>query len=184
VLSSEWRRAQRAATSISLLMIDADSFKAYNDAHGHQAGDAALVSIAQCIGDGTRRGPTSAFATAARSSRCCCRAETIQGAFGIAEEIRASVLSLRVQQQGRPDLCPTISIGVAAMVPQAGLAPGDLIKSADLALYEAKRSDATGRSPLPPWCARVASRPERRSRAARCLTRRQPGAPSARRPAG
>ena len=66
--------------------------------------------------------------------------ETGQGAFGIAEEIRASVLSLRIQQQGRPDICPTISVGVASMVPQVGLTPSDLIKSADLALYEAKRS--------------------------------------------
>jgi diguanylate cyclase (GGDEF)-like protein len=66
--------------------------------------------------------------------------ETIEGAFRIAEEIRASVLSLRIQQQGRPDICPTISVGVAAMIPQVGLTPSDLIKSADLALYEAKRS--------------------------------------------
>jgi diguanylate cyclase (GGDEF)-like protein len=140
VLSIEWRRAQRAATSISLLMIDADSFKAYNDAHGHQAGDAALVSIAQCIGDGTQRASDLGVRYGGEEFAVLLPGETIQGAFGIAEEIRASVLSLRVQQQGRPDLCPTISIGVAAMVPQAGLAPGDLIKSADLALYEAKHS--------------------------------------------
>jgi diguanylate cyclase (GGDEF)-like protein len=58
----------------------------------------------------------------------------------IAEEIRASVLSLRAQQQGRPDMSPTVSVGVAAMTPQAGLAPHDLIRSADLALYEAKHA--------------------------------------------
>jgi diguanylate cyclase (GGDEF)-like protein len=64
--------------------------------------------------------------------------ETVEGAFRIAEEIRSSVLSLRAQQQGRSDMSPTVSVGVAAMTPQAGLAPHDLIRSADLALYEAK----------------------------------------------
>jgi diguanylate cyclase (GGDEF)-like protein len=48
-------------------------------------------------------------------------------------------LSLRAQQQGRPDVSPTVSVGVASMTPQPGLAPQDLIRSADLALYEAKR---------------------------------------------
>ena len=48
------------------------------------------------------------------------------------------MLSLRAQQQGRLDMSPTVSVGVAAMTPQAGLAPHDLIRSADLALYEAK----------------------------------------------
>src|SRR5258708_39560760 len=54
-LSSEWRRSQRSAGPVGRLMIDADSFKAFNDAHGHQAGDAALASIAECIANGAKR---------------------------------------------------------------------------------------------------------------------------------
>ena len=127
-------------TPVSLLMIDADSFKAYNDAHGHQAGDAALASIAQCIAGGTRRASDLGVRYGGEEFAVLLPGETGQGAFRIAEEIRASVLSLRAQQQGRPDICPTISVGVASMIPQPGLAPSDLIKSADLALYEAKRS--------------------------------------------
>ena len=57
-----------------------------------------------------------------------------------AESIRASVLALRAQQQGRPDSTPTVSIGAASMIPRAGLEPRDLIKAADAALYNAKRS--------------------------------------------
>ena len=66
-------------------------------------------------------------------------AETLEGAVQVAETIRSSILSLRAQQDGRPDIAPTISIGAACVVPRAGLAPHDLIKSADVALYEAKR---------------------------------------------
>jgi diguanylate cyclase (GGDEF)-like protein len=126
VLFSEWRRAQRTTTPVSPLMIDADSFKAYNDAHGHQAGDAALASIAQCIESGTRRASDLGVRYGGEEFAVLLPGETLQGAFRIAEEIRASVLSLRAQQQGRPDICPTISVGVASMIPQVGLAPGDL----------------------------------------------------------
>ena len=64
---------------------------------------------------------------------------TLEGALAVAEEIRASVSALRAQQQGRPDATPTISAGIATMIPTPGLTPQDLVKSADLALYEAKR---------------------------------------------
>lgn len=140
VLSSEWRRSQRAAGPLALLMIDADSFKAYNDAHGHQAGDAALASIAECIANGARRASDLSARYGGEEFAVLLPGESTESACRIAEEIRASVLSLRDQQHGRPDICPTISIGVASMVPQAGLAPQDLIKSADLALYEAKHA--------------------------------------------
>ncbi|SDN62448.1 sensor domain-containing diguanylate cyclase [Afipia sp. GAS231] len=140
VLSSEWRRSQRSAGPLALLMIDADGFKAYNDAHGHQAGDAALASIAECIANGAKRASDLSARYGGEEFAVLLPGESTEGACRIAEEIRASVLSLRSQQQGRPDICPTISIGVASMVPQVGLAPSDLIKSADLALYEAKHA--------------------------------------------
>jgi hypothetical protein len=98
------------------------------------------LSIAQCIAGGTRRASDLGVRYGGEEFAVLLPGETGQGAFLIAEEIRASVLSLRVQQQGRPDICPTISVGVAVMIPQVGLTPGELIKSADLALYEAKRS--------------------------------------------
>lgn len=139
VFANEWPRAQRTRTPVALLMIDADDFKAYNDAHGHQAGDAALASIAACIAAGARRASDLCARYGGEEFAVLLPGETIEGAMRIAEEIRASVLSLRAQQQGRADITPTVSVGVAAMTPQAGLAPHDLIRSADMALYEAKR---------------------------------------------
>jgi diguanylate cyclase (GGDEF)-like protein len=139
VIATEWQRSQRTKTPIALLMIDADHFKAYNDAHGHQAGDAALGSIAACIASGARRATDFCARYGGEEFAVLLPGETIEGALLMAEEIRASVLSLRAQQQGRPDISPTVSVGVASMTPRPGLAQQDLIRSADLALYEAKR---------------------------------------------
>jgi diguanylate cyclase (GGDEF)-like protein len=138
-IASEWQRSQRSKTPVALLMIDADHFKAYNDAHGHQAGDAALGSIAACIASSARRATDFCARYGGEEFTVLLPGETVEGALRIAEEIRTSVLSLRAQQQGRPDVSPTVSVGVASMTPQPGLAPQDLIRSADLALYEAKR---------------------------------------------
>ncbi|WMT71952.1 diguanylate cyclase [Bradyrhizobium sp. Ash2021] len=150
VFAREWLRAQRARTAIALLMIDADNFKAYNDAHGHQAGDTALGSIAACIAGSARRASDLCARYGGEEFAVLLPGETVEGAFRIAEEIRASVLSLRAQQQGRLDVSPTVSVGVAAMTPQAGLAPHDLIRSADLALYEAKHAGRDRSIAAPP----------------------------------
>jgi diguanylate cyclase (GGDEF)-like protein len=138
-LESEWLRAKRQKSPISLIMIDADGFKAYNDQHGHQAGDAALASIAQCIANGPRHGSDITARYGGEEFAVLLPNHTVEGAAAVAEEIRASILSLRAQQLGRPDATPTISAGVASMIPLPGLSPADLVKSADLALYEAKR---------------------------------------------
>ena len=98
-----------------------------------------MGSIAACIASGAKRASDLCARYGGEEFAVLLPGETVEGAFRIAEEIRASVLSLRAQQQGRPDMAPTVSVGVAAMTPQAGLAPHDLIRSADLALYEAKR---------------------------------------------
>jgi diguanylate cyclase (GGDEF)-like protein len=65
--------------------------------------------------------------------------ESTEGALKIADRIQANVLSLRAAQQNRPDVTPTVSVGAASIVPNAGLNPGDLIRIADAALYGAKR---------------------------------------------
>ena len=139
LLENEWRRVQRTRTSIALLMIDADNFKAFNDKHGHQAGDAALAALAQCIAGGATRAADLAARYGGEEFSVLLPGESIEGALLVAEKIRATVLTLRDQQQGRPDMSPTISVGVAAMIPQAGLSTRDLVKSADAALYKAKQ---------------------------------------------
>jgi diguanylate cyclase (GGDEF)-like protein len=135
----EWRRSHRAQTPIALVMIDADHFKIFNDKHGHQAGDAALMALATCIDGGAMRATDLAARYGGEEFAVLLPGETVEGALLVAEKIRATVLSMRARQQGRSDMSPTISVGVASMIPQVGSSLRDLIKSADVALYKAKQ---------------------------------------------
>jgi diguanylate cyclase (GGDEF)-like protein len=135
----EWNRAKRAQHPLSLLLIDADAFKAYNDTHGHQAGDRALVAIAACIGRELRRSGDLGARYGGEEFAVVLPDTSIEGAYAVAEAIRANVLALRTELADREDRTPTISVGVASAVPDTLFAPSDLIEAADAALYEAKR---------------------------------------------
>jgi diguanylate cyclase (GGDEF)-like protein len=135
----EWNRAKRAQHSLSLLLIDADAFKAYNDAHGHQAGDRALTAIAACIGRELRRAGDLGARYGGEEFAVVLPDTSIEGAYAVAEAIRANVLALREELADREDKTPTISVGVASAVPDTLFTPSDLIEAADAALYEAKR---------------------------------------------
>jgi diguanylate cyclase (GGDEF)-like protein len=139
VIEHEWLRSKRAQTPMALLMIDVDWFKTYNDEHGHQAGDQALKAIAGCIGTAARRPADLSARYGGEEFVVVLPGESTEGALKIANRIHANVLSLRAAQQKRPIMTPTVSVGVASMVPNAGLNPGDLVRAADAALYSAKR---------------------------------------------
>jgi diguanylate cyclase (GGDEF)-like protein len=140
MLDLEWRRAMRTQSPIAVLMIDADSFKEYNDRFGHPAGDAALAAIAHCIQSNTKRASDIAARYGGEEFSVLLPDTSLDGAVTIAERIRASVLLLRADQQGRPDSTPTVSIGAASLVPRQGLEPRDVVKAADAALYLAKNN--------------------------------------------
>jgi diguanylate cyclase (GGDEF)-like protein len=139
VIEREWQRSKRAQSPIALLMIDVDWFKAYNDKYGHQAGDKVLKAIAACIGDAARRPADLSVRYGGEEFAVLLPGESTEGALKVAQRIHANVQSLRGAQHNRPDVTPTISVGVASMVPNAGLNLDDLIRSADAALYGAKR---------------------------------------------
>lgn len=138
VMASEWLRSRRAQMPIALLMIDVDCFKPYNDEHGHQAGDRALAEIAGCIAKSASRPADLCARYGGEEFAVLLPGESAEGAFEIAERIRNKVLSLRESQIGQADLVPTVSVGVASMVPYGRINPCDLIRAADAALYDAK----------------------------------------------
>lgn len=136
-LDAEWRRALRTQSPVTLLMIDADKFKAYNDQFGHLAGDTALVAIARCIEGNARRGPDISARYGGEEFAVLLPETSVADAFNIAEKIRTSVLELPTHQNWP---FPTVSIGVASIIPSQGSQASHLVSAADIALYEAKNA--------------------------------------------
>jgi diguanylate cyclase (GGDEF)-like protein len=143
VLEREWRRARRARSVFSLLFVDVDRFKAYNDTYGHQAGDDALAAVARCIGDNIRRPVDSAARYGGEEFVVLLPDTPEPGAARIAERIRAAIDELALEHVGSEHGHVTASIGLASWTPERDEEADSMIKAADQALYRAK---ATGRN--------------------------------------
>ena len=138
VFEEELRHAKERVSYLSVIMLDIDNFKNYNDTWGHQKGDDALVKISKIVMDSSRRidfvcrygGEEFAVILPATSKR---------EAIVIAERIRSNIQQYQFTgEQGHPPQKITVSIGVASF-PEDGNNKAELIRSADEALYTAKR---------------------------------------------
>ncbi|MCK6405427.1 MAG: diguanylate cyclase [Rhodocyclaceae bacterium] len=141
VLLQEWRRCLRERKPMSLLMLDVDDFKAYNDEYGHQAGDDVLIRIA-ALCEGSMKRPTDTVARYGGEEFAVILAQTdADGALSVATEIAQHIRDLAIPHR-RATAVPivTVSIGVATLVPETQVGPNALIGSADRALYAAKRA--------------------------------------------
>nr|WP_311529690.1 sensor domain-containing diguanylate cyclase [uncultured Ralstonia sp.] len=143
ILDQEWRRAKRTRGVLSLLFVDIDWFKLYNDTYGHQAGDDALAAVAKCIGDNIRRPTDSAARYGGEEFIVVLPDTSPEGAASIAEKIRAAISNLAIEHRGSEYGRVTASIGAAAWTPEQDVDVSAVIRAADEALYDAK---ATGRN--------------------------------------
>lgn len=134
-MQAEWRRALRNSTRMSLMMIDVDNFKRYNDAYGHLAGDEVLKQVAGVIQGGALRAADLAARFGGEEFVVVLLDTELEGAGAVAER-----LVQRVRELGIPhgDGRVTISAGVASLVPGEASSPDDIINAADLALFRAK----------------------------------------------
>ena len=138
-LASEWRRAVRAPAPFSIILLDIDCFKLYNDTYGHLEGDVCLKAVAKTVGRSVRRtGDVTAryggeeFAVLLPMTAAC-------DAARIAEIIRSGVESLAIGHAASPaGSAVTVSVGVGTTIPSLEVAPETLLKLADEALYQAK----------------------------------------------
>ncbi len=140
ILDTEWKRAIRDATPISLLMIDADHFKSFNDRYGHVAGDDCLRGIAAALSAKPLRQHDLVARYGGEEFAAILPGAPAAAAEELAEQMRLSVLESCVTHEGNPTGCVTVSIGCASLVPAKGMSPAELIASADRALYLAKES--------------------------------------------
>ena len=147
-LPDEWTRAQREGTPLSLLLIDVDQFKKFNDHYGHQAGDRCLWSIAQAIAGQARRPTDLAARYGGEEFVVLLPGTDAEGCEAVGERIRQALHDLAIAHPlNTPSRRVTISIGGATGWPSADSAaePASLLTAADRALYAAK---ANGRDRL------------------------------------
>jgi diguanylate cyclase (GGDEF)-like protein/PAS domain S-box-containing protein len=134
----EWLRAIRSHTAISLLMIDADQFKRYNDRYGHVSGDNCLKEIARTIASCIHR-PTDLVARYGGEEFVVVLPNTdAAGARMIAEQIRSALEHRQIPHEDSSQSVVTVSIGCATQIPQVRSLSTLLVKVADEALYQAK----------------------------------------------
>lgn len=140
-LLRDWRQSQREQTSLSLILVDVDHFKRYNDHYGHQAGDAALQAVARVLTSTLRR-PHDLLARYGGEEFVGVLPNTgLSEAVKLAERMQAGVRALNLEHSGSPEAqVVTISLGVATVVARSDLAPQALVEAADQQLYAAKQA--------------------------------------------
>jgi two-component system chemotaxis family response regulator WspR len=138
-LELEWRRAMREQQQLSLLMIDVDYFKAFNDSFGHLAGDEALRQVAEAIRNSCSR-PSDLPARYGGEEFALVLPNTSPGgARLVAEKLRQTILALSIAHTApEPGSRLTVSIGLATQTPVIGSHCRQLISAADKGLYQAK----------------------------------------------
>ena len=138
-LEAEWKRARREKTELSLLIMDVDFFKSYNDSFGHVMGDEALRSVAQVLAQSCSR-PSDLVARYGGEEFAIILPNTShEGACLIADGVRRAVQALGIAHvTPTPDATLTVSVGVATIVPGQDTRPISLIQRADTGLYQAK----------------------------------------------
>jgi two-component system chemotaxis family response regulator WspR len=143
-LENEWKRAHRDQQPLSLVMLDVDHFKQFNDNYGHQAGDDCLVQVAAALQTSLLRPADTAARYGGEEFIAILPNTPGEGAFVLAEKMRQAIIALNIPH-ARSSVANhvTVSLGAATTIPTDGAGMEALIKAADTGLYEAKE---TGRN--------------------------------------
>lgn len=136
----EWRRCQRSSEPLSLIMLDVDEFKQYNDSNGHLMGDECLKQIASVMLQQCRRSSDLCARYGGEEFIVLLPNMTPDDAASLAEVIRETIQHLNITHNHSDLGIVTVSAGVAGGVPRLGQSPEDFIRRADELLYQAKGS--------------------------------------------
>jgi diguanylate cyclase (GGDEF)-like protein/PAS domain S-box-containing protein len=142
-MQQEWRRGLREQTPLSLLLLDVDFFKGYNDAYGHLRGDSCLQLIAESAMSVVTRASDLVARFGGEEFAIILPATPAEGALQIAHQLRLAICERRIEHAANPPGYVTVSIGCATTLPALGQHPASLLQLADECLYSAKR---TGRN--------------------------------------
>lgn len=139
-IEREWKRAVRNSESLAILILDVDFFKLYNDYYGHIAGDSCLKKVAGAIKASLKR-PVDFCARYGGEEFIVLLPQTdLKGAEVVAVAMREELAKLNIEhEKSKIDHLVTVSIGISAFFPDLEIAPYELVKCADDALYDAKK---------------------------------------------
>ncbi|HUX43350.1 MAG TPA: diguanylate cyclase [Terracidiphilus sp.] len=137
-LTQEWRRGMRERAPLSLLLIDVDLFKAYNDTYGHLHGDNCLKQLAESAQNVVTRPGDLVARFGGEEFAIVLPGTSNSGAMALAEKLCEALRRLRMPHASNPEGCVTISVGCATTIPRLGQHAVTLIQQADDALYAAK----------------------------------------------
>lgn len=141
-LDQEWKRMLRDKMPLSLILCDIDSFKAYNDTYGHQAGDHCLQLVARAISLGAKR-PADLVARYGGEEFVVVLPNTESaGVLRVSEQIQANIRDLKILHATQANCYLTLSFGAASSIPSDEFSTEILIAAADRALYQAKTKGA------------------------------------------
>ena len=150
-LNKEWRNAHRSHQQLSLLMLDIDHFKKYNDGYGHQSGDNCLVQVAQTLHASTDRPMDLVCRYGGEEFGIILPDTPIEGAMKVAEKMLEDVANLKIKHKlsDTSDIV-SVTIGIASCYPEEDTLPASLISMADQALYLAKEKGRNRAEPYKP----------------------------------
>jgi len=139
LLDKEIQRQHQTNAELSLIMLDVDHFKKYNDRYGHQAGDECLAQVAHCMESATRNSQDVVARFGGEEFIMLLPDTSPQQATAVAERVKINLQALALEHKGSP-VSPfiTLSQGIASCVP--GTSAIRLIAEADAALYQAKEA--------------------------------------------
>lgn len=152
-LQAELRRLRRAGAPLTLLLLDIDHFKAYNDALGHLAGDDALRKVSAVLQDSLQREGDAACRYGGEEFAIILAGTGLEGGEHVAARIHAGIAALELSHPASPLERLSLSIGLAVLDPVRDEQPGELIARCDQALYSAKHE---GRNRTCLWGAALA----------------------------
>ncbi|MFC1857026.1 diguanylate cyclase [Thermodesulfobacteriota bacterium] len=140
VLENEWRRAIRTSIFLSLIMIDIDNFKQFNDTYGHADGDKCLRIVAQTLSNIPQRAADFSARYGGEEFVVILPDTETEPAVYVANKIWLNIESLNIPHAASQVADHvTVSLGVAAAIPRQDTSPANLIEAADKCLYEAKK---------------------------------------------
>ncbi|MBT3536286.1 MAG: diguanylate cyclase [Rhodospirillaceae bacterium] len=140
-LERECNGSRKSVGKLSIILLDIDHFKDFNDTYGHQEGDECLVKVGRAISESVKRAKDLAARYGGEEFCCVLPDTTYEDATRIANRIRENVIALDIPNTGSSaEPIVTVSLGVVTIMPNGSVTPAQVIKMADDNLYAAKRA--------------------------------------------